>query len=214
MTRRLALLLTGFILLAGCSVASILEPTKDLSRFYLLSPMDSSARGVPITYSGTEGPRQIAIGLGPVKFPSYLARPEIVTHALPNRIDLSDIDRWGEPLDKNFVTVLGQNLTTLMGAKVATFPWYRPIRLDYQITLDITRFDTDSNGTAQIIGRYEIKDPDVGDVLKSGDINLTDPAHTGESSAATLSRALGDMSVQIADAIRATPHPPPHPNVD
>ena len=209
--RKLSALLAcvaGFSM-ASCSVGSILEPTRDPSQFYVLTATDSSPRGVPITYSGTEGRREIAIGLGPVKFPDYLARNEIVTRSSSNKIDLSDINRWAEPLDKNFVTVLGQNLTTLLGANVTTFPWYRPANLDYQVALDITRFDTDSRGNAQVIGRWEIEDPDSGNVLNTGAINISDPAQSGETPAATLSRALGDLGVQLADAIRATKHPTP-----
>jgi uncharacterized lipoprotein YmbA len=175
----------------------------------VLTAIDSSAHGVPITYSSAEGRREIAIGLGPVKFPAYLAREEIVTHSSPNKLDISDINRWAEPLDKNFVTVLAQNLTVLLGAHVKTFPWYRPANLDYQIALDITRFDTDSKRTAQIIGRWEIEDPDNGTALNFGEINLIDPARSGETNAETLSRALGDLSMQLADAVRATKHPAP-----
>jgi uncharacterized protein len=214
MTQRIALVWIGVILLAGCSVSSVLEPRKDPSQFYVLTPIDSSARGVPITYGATEGRRELEIGLGPVKFPAYLARPEIVTRSSPNKVDLSDINRWAEPIDKNFVTVLGQNLTMLLGAHVTTFPWYRPANLDCQITVDITRFDTDSHGTAQIIGRWEIKDPNNGDVLNSGEINLSDPVQSGETPAATLSRALGDLSVQLAGPVRATKHAAPRAKAD
>ena len=206
---RVALASVAILCMAACSVGSILQPAKDPSQFYVLTPLDASARGVPITYSGTGGARELELGLGPVKFPAYLARPEIVTRSSPNKVDLAEINRWAEPLDKNFVSVLSQNLMTLLGARVTTFPWYRPTNLDYQITVDITRFDTDSNGTAQVIGRWEIKDPNSGEVLNSGEINLSDPARSGETPAATLSRALGDLSVQLADAIRTTRHPAP-----
>ncbi len=202
------------IVLAGCSLTSVLEPRKDPSQFYVLTPMDSTARGVPITYSSSADGKGTTIGLGPVKFPAYLAREEIVTRSSPNKVDLSDINRWAEPLDKNFVTVLGQNLTVLLGAQVKTYPWYRPANLDYQIALDIARFDTDSKGTAQITGRWEIEDPDTGDVLNSGEINIIDAAQSGETNAATLSRAVGDLSTQLADALRATKHPAPHLKAD
>jgi len=214
MARRIALALAGLILIAGCSLSSALDPRKDPSQFYVLTPIDAATHGAPITYSGTEGRRELAIGLGPLKFPAYLSRSEIVTHSSPNKLDLSDVNRWAEPLDKNFASVLGQNLTTLLGAHVATFPWYRPTTLDYQTVLDITRFDTDTHGTAQIIGRWDIKDPNTGDVLKSGEINLSDAAQSGETPAATLSRALGDASVQLADAIRITRHPEPRAKTD
>jgi uncharacterized protein len=204
---RIAMALLGLVLLAGCSVASVLEPRKDPSQFFVLTATDSATRGVPITYSSGESHKEIAIGLGPVKFPAYLEREEMVTRSSPNKIDLSDINRWAEPLDKNFVTVLGQNLTMLLGAQVKTFPWYRPANLDYQIALDITQFDTDSKGAATIIGRWEIEDPDTGEILNAGDINLSDPAQSGETNAATLSRAVGDLSAQLADATRTTKHP-------
>jgi len=206
---RIKLACLAVVILAGCSVASVLEPRKDPSQFYVLTPMESSARGVPITYSSGDSHKVIAIGLGPVKFPAYLNRDEMVTRSSPNKVELSDINRWAEPLDKNFVTVLAQNLTTLLSAQVKTFPWYRPAHLDYQIALDVTRFDTDSKGNATIIGRWEIEDPDTGAVLNSGDVNVSDPAQSGETNAATLSRALGDVSTQLADAVRATKHPAP-----
>ena len=199
---------------AGCSIAPLLEPRKDVSQFYVLSPMDSTAQGVPITYSAGGTHKGIAIGLGPVKFPKYLDREEMVTRSSPNQIDLSPIDRWAEPLDKNFVTVLAQNLTTLLGPEVKNYPWYRPANLDYQIALDVTRFDTDSKGTAVVTGRWEIEDPDRGDVLNSGEINLSDAAQSGESNAATLSRATADLSTQLADAVRATRHPAAPPKTD
>jgi uncharacterized lipoprotein YmbA len=206
--------LAGLILIAGCSLTSALDPRKDQSQFYVLTPIDAATRGVPITYSGAEGRRELAIGLGPVKFPAYLGRPEIITRSSPNKLDLSDVNRWAEPLDKNFASVLGQNLTTLLGAHVTTFPWYRPTTLDYQTVLDITQFDTDSRGTAQIIGRWDIKDPNTGDVLQSGEFNVSDAAQSGETPAATLSRAIGDASVQLADAIRTTRHQAPRAKAD
>jgi uncharacterized lipoprotein YmbA len=208
---RAALACVAIMSMAACSLGTVLEPTKDPSQFFVLSPMEAPAHGVPITYNASGASKPIELGLGPVKFPPYLARQEIVTRSSPNKVDLSSIDRWAEPLDKNFVSVLGQNLVTLLGARVATFPWYHPNNLDYQIGMNITRFDTDSKGTACAFGRWEIKDPNSGDLLNSGDLNITEPALTNETAAATLSRALGEVSIQLADAIRATPRPAPRP---
>src|ERR1700683_5174520 len=189
---RIAMAFLAAAVLAGCSISSVLEPRKDTSQFFVLTATDSATRGVPITYSSGESHKEIAIGLGPVKFPAYLEREEMVTRSAPNQIDISAINRWAEPLDKNFLTVLGQNLTTLLGAQVKTFPWYRPANLDYQIALDITQFDTDSKGAATIVGRWEIEDPDTGEILDAGDITLNDQAQSGETNAAALSRAVAD----------------------
>jgi uncharacterized lipoprotein YmbA len=207
--RRIPVALACFVILlcAACSLGTVLQPTKDLSQFFMLTSMDAPARGVPITYSVGGTSRPLEIGLGQVKFPAYLSRQAIVTRSSPNQVDFSSMDRWAEPLDKNFVSVLGQNLSTLLGARVTTFPWFLPTNLDYQITLDLTRFDTDSKGTARVIGRWEIKDPNTGDLLNSGNLDITEPAQGNETVAATLSRAAGDVSTQLADAVRVTPHP-------
>jgi hypothetical protein len=204
---RIAMAWLVLVMAAGCSLTSVLEPRKDPTRFFVLTPMDSSSPGAPLTYSAIGGSRAAAIGIGPVKFPAYLAREEIITRSSANRVNLSDIDQWAEPLDKNFVSVLAQNLTILLGAQVKTFPWYRTTALDYQIVVDIARFDTDSSGTAMIIGRWEIENPVSGDQLDSGAINITDNARTGENGPATLSRAAGDLSTQLADAVRSLKPP-------
>ena len=59
---RVALVCAAILCMAACSVGAILQPTKDPSQFYVLTPIDASARGVPITYSGTGGARELEIG--------------------------------------------------------------------------------------------------------------------------------------------------------
>ncbi len=196
---------------ASCSLGTVLEPTADPSKFFVLSPADTASRGVPITYSSGGVSRPLEIGLGPVKFPAYLERPEMVTRSSPTQVELSPINRWAEPLQKDFVSVLAQDLMVQLGAHIVTFPWYRPTNLDYQVTVDITQFDTDTKGNAVLNGRWEIKDPNTGELLKSGQIGQTESALAGETHAATLSRALGAVSTELADAIRNTKHPPPAP---
>ena len=193
---------------ASCSLGTVLEPTADPSKFFVLTPIDSASREVPITYDSGGVNRPLEIGLGPVKFPAYLERPEMVTRSSPTQVELSPINRWAEPLQKDFVSVLAQDLMIQLGAHIVTFPWYRPTNLDYQVTVDITRFDTDTKGSAELNGRWEVKDPNTGDLLKSGEIRQTEAAQGSETRAATLSRALGHLSTQLADTIRTTKHPP------
>ena len=55
---------------------AILAPQKDISKFYLLTPTaDSAARGGTAQSTSAD----FVIGLGPIKLPPYLDRPEIVT---------------------------------------------------------------------------------------------------------------------------------------
>ena len=195
--------------MAACSsfVSSALEPRPDLSRFFVLTPISDSGASAPVMLSSaTAGP---SLGLGPVTLPEYLSRPEIVTRADPNRIDLSDHDRWAEPLSKNFSAVLAQNLSTLLGtSKLVIYPWYPPATFDYQVTVAVSRLDTDTAGTAVLKARWEIRDPNADATIRSGESDISDAKLSGEAAAATLSRALGDMSREIADAVRALPRRP------
>ena len=97
-------------IVAGCSV---LSPQPDRSEFFILTPVSDSA-GMAARPASTSPDSQLTIGVGPVDFPDYLRRLPVVTRVAPNRIDLSEERRWAEPLDKNFVRVLSENLATLL----------------------------------------------------------------------------------------------------
>lgn len=186
--------------LAACS--TVLAPRPDQSRFFVLTPISETAPSAPLTLGRSTN--ALTLGLGPVKFPEYVERPEMVTRVTPNRLELSDNDRWAEPLKKNFIRVLAQDLTTVTGARqVSTFPWFHPATFDYQVAVDVSRFDTDPAAGAQLIAHWEIRDPQTGELLSSGDSNIGETAQSGESAASTLSRAVGDLSRELAHAIQS-----------
>jgi uncharacterized lipoprotein YmbA len=198
----------SLILGGGCT---LLPPSPEETRFYLLTAI---ARPAP-TQPQPSATGQLAIGLGPVKFPDYLEHLEVVTRVSPNRIVLSSTDRWAEPLDDSFKRVLARNLTTLLGTnQVVQFPWYSSVSLDYQVELSVDRFESDGSGAAQLVASWLIRDAHSGKTLLAQQSNLTAGAETQgpgaqngsagasiESAAAALSTDLGALSKQIADAI-------------
>src|SRR5580658_5103957 len=140
---------------AGCSM---LSPQPDRSKFFILSPVSDSA-GITAGAASTSPDSQLTIGVGPVSFPDYLRRLAVVTRVSPNRIDLSDEKRWAEPLDKNFVRVLSDNLATLLNTqRVEKYPWPLETRVDYQIEIDVQRFETTSDGQSQLRASWIIRD--------------------------------------------------------
>jgi hypothetical protein len=68
---------------------------------------------LPMRHSSVN-PCGSSLGIGPIRFPGYLDRQEMVTRTAPNRIDLSENDRWAEPLEANFARTLSQNLSSLL----------------------------------------------------------------------------------------------------
>src|SRR5271168_5198895 len=133
------------ILATGCS--SILAPQPDPTHFFILSA-DSSAAP-----AASNGAATLVVGLGPVNFPDYLARVEIITRLSEDRVAVSSEERWAEPLDVSFKRVLAHDLANALGgAQVAIFPWVgEAIQPGYRVEMTVDRFDTDAQGNAQLI---------------------------------------------------------------
>ena len=68
--------------LAGCAGT---EP----SNYYLLSALPAPETPIRATPSD-----QLAVGVGPVTLPMYLDRPQLVTRASPNRLDLAAFNKF------------------------------------------------------------------------------------------------------------------------
>lgn len=185
------------VLAAGC----LFSPRPDRSKFFVLSPeAEHGAAPVPSSIGATN---QLIVGLGPIKLPEYLDRPEVVTRVAPNRLELSPSDRWAEPLSSDFRQVMAQDLSARLGTQMIIFyPWYRTSHIDYQVTIDVYRFERDSHGTVTLVAHWQVFDGS-GDILYATDSTVTETAGSGEPGAAALSRALGSLAGQIASSIQS-----------
>jgi len=190
LARSAALLLT-----LGCSP---LAPKPDYSKLFVLSPISDAA--------GTTSPEStshLVIGIGPIDFPGYLKRPEVVTRASPNRLDVSPLDRWGEPLDKNFGRILGENLARLLSTDhIEQYPWSSKAEVDYQVEVAVQRFETSADNEPQLEARWTIKDGASGKELYAAQARVATPGGTDESAIpAILSADLGNLSRDIATEV-------------
>jgi uncharacterized protein len=187
-----ALTCSIFIGLGACSP---LAPRPDHSRFFILTPVSGTAAS-----SSRNSASTLTLGIGPIDFPGYLRRPEVVTLATANEVDLSDDNRWAEPLDKNFSRVLTQNLTRLLGTnQVEKYPWSRNANVDYQVIVDVERFDTTSNRQSQLVARWTIKDGHTGKDLFASETTSSTPVTSGDGGpSAALSADLATLSKDIA----------------
>jgi uncharacterized lipoprotein YmbA len=190
----------------GCSymAKAILAPQKDISKFYLLTATaDTTAPTTPnATTQSTSG--DFTLGLGPIKLPPYLDRPEIVTRMAPNRLELSKEDRWGESIQNGFTRAMERDLAAQAGAAVIVFPWYNTVHIDMQVQIDVSRFETDAQGTATLSAKWTVLDSTGKNILYTVESNLTQPSKPGDNTeaAAALSRTIGDLSAQIANMLQ------------
>jgi len=155
--------------------------------------------------NGSPGRVDLAIGVGPVHLPGYLDQDQIVNRISQNRFALSESDRWAEPLANNIANVLVENLSLLLRTdEVTVHPWPGRQRPSHQLEIEVLRFETDTTGTAHLAARYVLRDVANGQTIATKEAWLTATAadRSTEQSVASLSKALGDFSVGIANGIR------------
>jgi len=211
-TKAILLVFGSCAFAASCS---ILAPQRDRSKFFILTPV-SSAAGAAAKQASTAPDPQLTIGVGPIDFPDYLRRLAVVTRTGPNQIDLSDERRWGEPLDANFTRVLCENLAVLLNIqRIKKYPWPRKTAVDYQIAVDVQRFETTSDGEAQLIARWVIEDGQHGKILYASETSTSAPVGTGDTGeSAALSEDLATMSKEIASRVTELDQHRPRGNPD
>jgi uncharacterized lipoprotein YmbA len=183
-------------MLAGCGVS---KP----SRFYILTPV---AGEDTVAMTGTAP----SLGIGPVRFPAYLERPEIVHRSGDNQLHYAGTQRWAEPLKNGFNRILAENLSVLLPTdQVVLHPWSRASLPDYQVVLDVTRFDADSSGMVILSGSWELVRAGDNPLVRRERFSYREPAGALEYPAivAAQSRALQDLSREIATAIRGAGQP-------
>jgi uncharacterized lipoprotein YmbA len=186
--------------LAACSTFS---PRPDPSRFYTLTAI---AQPGDTATKDSGNPAGVSLGIGPIRLPGYLDRQEIVTRVSQNRIDVSEYDRWAEPLETNFTRVLAQNLSVLLNTdQLLFYPWELNRRPNYQVTIEVLRFEPSTRGEVQLSARWEILDTNKRTPLQAGGSAITrqPTAQSTDASVVALSEALGDLSHEIANAVSA-----------
>jgi len=149
--------------------------------------------------------RRGTIGIGPVELPAYLDRQQIVTRVSPNELHLAGFDEWAEPLDDNFTRVLVENLSVLLSKNLfAIFPFRGSESIDYQVQVEVIRFDGSLAGDASLLVRWTIFGEDDKKLLLTRKSSFKEA--TGgpgyEALVAAQSRTVEALSREIARAIK------------
>ena len=181
--------------LAGCARN---PPTN----FYVLSSLSGTSQDSDSAGVGSSG---VTIGIGPVTLPGYIDRDGIVTRDGRNVLDVADLDQWAEPLTDNFSQVLGENLALLVPSdNVVYYPWQQATDVNYQIVVDVSRFEADSVGNGVLIAQWTIVTGDGEDELLVRKSQFVEPTAGSDVRAkvAALNLALERLSREMATAIR------------
>ena len=188
------------LIVSGCGS---LSPRPDPSRFFTLSSLPQVEETAVKNSASLEG---VFLGVGPIKFPGYLDRQEIVVRSAQNRFDVSENDRWAEPLEENFTRVLSQNLSSLLRTdRIVRYPWPLDKKPSYQIEIEVFRFEANNARDAQLFARWSVSNSANKKIIEVKESRVLSQAKekSMDGSVAALSEALGVFSREIADAVSA-----------
>jgi len=185
-------------LLAGCS-------TTPAVRYYTLNPCPEMQPDISQAVSGTI----LAIGVGPVEFPKFLDRPQIVTRKSQHRVEVSEFHRWAGSFSEDFLRVLAKNISMLLPTdRVVAYPWTDQFSPTHRIQLIVEQFDGRFGGHVVLNVTWSVRNQKDTNKLVMKHTRIKEPvsAEDYESLVAAQSRAIGTLSRAIVDEIERVSH--------
>jgi uncharacterized lipoprotein YmbA len=181
------------LLLAGCHSA----PTQ----FYTLTSSAGASR-VPFGFA-----RAQPVVVGRVELPGDLDRDSFVTRVGPNRLNVSDTDRWAGPFDEMIQRVLASDLSSRLPAGMVLAPGDPiPASGARTVKLTIRQFMGDANGHVVLEADWSLLagNPPKPELIRHE--QLFDNAASNHPSAivATMGHLLARLADRIADTIAAS----------
>lgn len=143
----------------------------------------------------------VALAVGPVSFPEYLERPQIVTRMGTNQIDMDEFHRWAGSLERDFLRVLAQNLSMLLGTnKVVVYPANERFDVQYRVVLDVQQFEGRLGHEVSLKVRWLVTQTRQRAVLSVQQSNITAPVSTAADYGALVA-AHGEALARLSRAI-------------
>lgn len=150
----------------------------------------------------------LGIAIGPIEFPRYLDRPEIVTRDGAHRLVLSNANRWAGSFRSDVLRVLADDLGTLLGtSRIAVFPNEATFPPDYRVLVDLREFEGVLGESVTLRARWTVvsaSDLTTFFVEESTFVQTTDSA-SFEDLVAAQRRALGMLSHTLAAQLASLP---------
>ncbi len=191
---RVLLTAITLLLLIACGTTA---PT----RFYILNPVSDTDTSSPAAKNN-----HISIALASVTLPEHLNRPQIVTRQGGHQVSVDEYNRWAEPLDAHVTTILAENLSLILGTdRISITNRFKNIDFDYQLSVNVLRFDGWPGKEATLVCRWELGRGDESAESLPQRFSATRPVEGDDypGLVAALSSMLADLSREIAQRIAA-----------
>ena len=148
----------------------------------------------------------LALVVGPMRLPAYLARPYITWRSGPTRLSFDEYNRWAANLDVELLRATADHLAARLGTtRVVTWPAQDPGDSALRITLDVEQLDVVANAPARLRARYIIRKGAEDVVLAEGvaDVRGTMSGSSVKAALDTYAALVDGLASQVSEAIRA-----------
>ena len=194
--RALAIAALFAVVTAGCSGGSA-------PQFYTLTPAAGTAAGPAIAALPDLG-----LVVGPLEFPRYLDRPELVTRDGAHQLVVADAHRWGGSMTSDVLRSVADDLGRLLGtARVVAYPSDARFAANYRVLLDVHEFEGVLGAKVTLRVRWTIAAVKDGRAVVVEESVFEQPTASAsyEDLVAAESAALGAMTREIAERIAGLP---------
>ena len=193
--------IAGMLVAAIAALALAACGTTAAARFYSLSSTTTVATSAA---AGGAPAGSVTVIVGPVSIPASVDRPEFVTTASANSVEINAFNRWAEPLNDGIArTIAGDLAAQLNGATVAVAPLanFAPT---YRVSLRVQRFESSLNESVLVEAVWVVRKEPNGPAQSGHTLARETASGPGfDALTAAHSRALATISADIAAAIRA-----------
>ncbi|MBE6449282.1 MAG: membrane integrity-associated transporter subunit PqiC [Alphaproteobacteria bacterium] len=184
--KKLPLLITTLIL-SGCI------GTSPQSQFYMLKSINEQSISK----------KQLQIAIEPVKIPTYLDKPQIVSFEKDSfQLNVSETKRWAEPLNEQIQRVIINDLSNLLPQSLIRKKTFSQEKYDYIIYVDIHQLDATFNQNIELSVWWSLLDKN-GNIIYKTQTKLTEKlsSENYEDLVALESQLIAQLSQKIAKEI-------------
>jgi uncharacterized lipoprotein YmbA len=112
--------------------------------------------GRPTAFASPSG---VSVAIVHVDLPEVVDRPQLVVHSAGHRVQLSDRDRWAEPLRRQVPRLLARDLSVALDSArvVALAMDAQEYAIDFKVVVDIQRLDVVSGQGVELDAVWRVE---------------------------------------------------------
>ena len=191
--KNLALIFLFGLLTACSSLTGSSDAGLGGTRFYSLSSLPPAI----------VNPNPLRIGIGPVKIPRLLNRPQIISRKNQSEIEMAEFHQWGGSYKEELIQALSDNLSSLLKTEnIEQYPWKISFKPHYQVRINIERFDGQLGKNVVLKARWRLLKNNQEILVKRAVINTPVANNSYNAYVSAQSKALITLSKRIVARIQ------------